>query len=394
MRLTALPLLTAALTRSPLAVSAVAAAQGLPWLLFSLPAGALVDRWDRRRVVLVVNAARAVLAGLLALVVAVGVARVWLLAVAAFGLTFGETLADAATRAVLPAVVDRDRLESANGRLFAAETATTQFAGPPVGSALFALRHTVPFAVDAASFAAAVVLFRRVQLPVAAAQHPVTRHRLWHEVGEGLRWLLEHRVLRALLAPLLIMNLVSEAVFAIFVLFALQDLHVGTAAYGLLFVAYAAGGLIGSTLATRLRNLVGDGPAILGSIVLFGAPFLVLAATSNAYLAGAMMVVSGLGEGAWGVLTMSLRQAVIPDHLLGRVLSAFRFVGWGSLSLGAVLGGVAAHAFGLRAPIIAAGVIILVTAAATTPFLSTTAIQHARAPADTQRDSLTHDWSA
>lgn len=374
-RVTALPLLTATLTRSPLAIAAVAAAQGLPWLLFSLPAGALVDRWDRSRVVVIVNGARAGLATALAVGAGLGAASVPLLAVVAFGLTTGETFVDAATRAALPAVVPPDRLESANGRLFAAETGAVQLAGPPLGSALFAVAQTVPFAMDAASFAAGAFCFRRVRVPRPAPRDPSS---LRSEMAEGARWLWSHRVLRALALPLLVMNLASEAVFAVFVLFALQDLHVGRSLYGLLFVAYAVGGLAGAAVAARLRDRIGDGPAIVGSVALFGAPFLVLAASPDGYVAGAMMLLLGLAEGVWGVLTMSLRQAVIPDRLLGRVLTVFRLLGWGSLSLGAALGGVAADVFGLRAPIWAAGVAILLAAVVVAPVLTTTALRQAR----------------
>ncbi len=375
LRVTALPLLTATLTSSPLAIAAVAAAQGLPWLLFSLPAGALVDRWDRGRVVVIVNSARAGLAAVLAVLTGLGQASVPLLAAVAFGLTTGETFVDAATRAVLPAVVPADRLESANGRLSVAETGSVQLVGPPLGSALFAVSRTVPFALDAASFAASALCFGRLRLPP-----PVIRDApsLRHEMAEGARWLWTHRVLRTLALPLLVMNLASEAVFAVFVLFALRDLHVGRSVYGLLFVAYAAGGLAGGATAARLRNRIGDGPAIVGSVALFGAPFLVMAGATDGYLAGAMMLLIGIGEGVWGVLTMSLRQAAIPDRLLGRVLNVFRLLGWGSLALGAVIGGVTAHAFGLRAPIYATGVVILLVAVLVAPVLTTTALRRTR----------------
>ncbi|HEY3608178.1 MAG TPA: MFS transporter [Pseudonocardiaceae bacterium] len=375
LRVTALPLLTVTLTSSPLAIAAVAAAQGLPWLLFSLPAGALVDRWDRRRVVVIVNSTRAGLATVLAVLTGLGEASVPLLAAVAFGLTTGETFVDAATRAVLPAVVPTDRLESANGRLFVAETGSVQLAGPPLGSALFAVSRTVPFALDAASFAAGVLCFGRLRLPRPATRAPSS---LRHEMAEGARWLWTHRVLRTLAVPLLVMNLASEAVFAVFVLFALRELHVGRSVYGLLFVAYAAGGLVGSATAARLRNRIGDGPAIVGSVALFGAPFLIMAGATDGYLAGGMMLLIGIGEGVWGVLTMSLRQAAIPDRLLGRVLNVFRLLGWGSLALGAVIGGVTAHAFGLRAPIYAAGVVILLTAVVVAPVLTTSALRRAR----------------
>jgi len=389
-RLTALPLLAASLTRSPLAVAAVAAAQGLPWLLFSLPAGALVDRWDRRRVFVIVNIARAVLAAGLATAVGLGDASVALLAGAAFGFTAGETFADPAARALLPAVVPGGRLEAANGLLFAAQTGSEQFAGPPLGSALFAFRHAVPFALDAASFVAGAVCFHRVRVTRQPGDEMAGQASLRQQMTEGVRWLAGHRLLRALALPLLVMNLASEAVFAIFVLFAVGDLHVRKSVYGLLFVAYALGGLAGAAIAARLRDQIGDGPAIVGSVVFFGFPFVIMAVISDGYLAGALMLLLGLGEGVWGVLTMSLRQAIIPERLRGRVLNVFRLVGWGSLSVGAVIGGVTAQAFGLRAPIATAGVLILLSAAVAAPAVKTSAIRQARTPQPSQGAPRSH----
>jgi MFS family permease len=387
-RLTALPLLAAVLTRDPLGVSAVAVAQTLPWLLVSLPAGALVDRWDRRVIVLVTNGIRAVLAGVLAALVALDLASIPVLCAVAFGLTTAETFADAASQALLPALVQVADLERANSRLSVASSVTVQFAGPPLGGLLFAVRRAVPFVADALSFAAAALMLRTLP-PLKAVARPETadtappreKPSLRAEIGEGLRFLFRRPLLRALLAALALSNLLMEAVFAVFVLFALQVMHLKPAQYGLLFTAYALGGVLGGLCAARVRNLLGAGPTITGSLLVLGLPLLLIALVPNGYVAGAAMVVMGLGEGVWNVLTMALRQAVIPDPLRGRVLSAIRAFGWGAASIGAALGGTLAHSLGLRSPILLAGVALPAAAVLLIPALSTTAIDHARATA-------------
>lgn len=377
-RLVALPLLAATVTADPLLVATVAAAQGLPWLLFTLPSGAFVDRWDRRRVLVMVNLVRGGLVALLAISIATKLVSIAMLCVVAFALTTAETLADSAAPALLPALVGKADLERANARLSVAYITTNQFIGPPLGSALFALRRAIPFALDAVSFALAAGLIGTIRGGQNTAIPAGHTTRLRTEIAEGLRWLWHHRLLRTLAVLLMLSSVLSEALFAVFVLFATQALHVPAAGYGLLFAAHALGALAGSTLAVRIRNRVGDGPAILASVVLFGAPMAALGLFPDYRLAGLLMATIGAGEGVWAVLTMSLRQALIPDRLLGRVLSAFRLLGWGGLALGAVGGGVLAHAYGLRTVAIVAGSMITATAALAAPILTTTAIQQAR----------------
>jgi len=378
-RTVALPLLAATLTADPLSVAFVAAAQGLPWLLFTLPAGALVDRWERRRVLVMVNLVRGGLVAVLEISVAVHMVSIAMLCVVAFALTTAETLADSAAPALLPALVDNADLEKANSRLSVAYITTTQFAGPPLGSALFALRRAVPFALDAVSFLGAAWLVGGIKGNVNPARPVKPTSRLRTEIAEGLRWLWNHRLLRTLAVLLMFSSVFSEALFAVFVLFARQVLHVPAAGYGLLFAVYALGGLAGSSLAVRLRNRIGDGTAVLASVVFFGAPMVGLGLFPDYRIAGLLMVGMGAAEGVWAVLTVSLRQALIPDRLLGRALSAFRLVGWGGLVLGALGGGLLADTLGLRTVAIVAGSVIVISAVFAAPVLTTAAIQQARA---------------
>ena len=176
-------------------------------------------------------------------------------------------------------------------------------------------------------------------------------------------------------------NLLTTASGAVFVLFATEDLHVSTAGYGLLFSAGAVGSIVGSLFATRIIRAVGPGTALLVAAVVNGLAYFVVALTSNAYLVGVMGAVGGLVGVTWNVVTVSLRQAIIPDELLGRVNSVYRFLGWGMMPIGATLGGVIATAFGLRATYWIGGAVLLAMAVLTVGTVNDRAIADARAEA-------------
>ena len=173
-------------------------------------------------------------------------------------------------------------------------------------------------------------------------------------------------------------NLLTTASAAVFVLFATEDLHVSTAGFGLLFSAGAVGSILGSAFATRIVRGFGPGPALLAAVVISGLAYFVVALTSNAYLVGAMGAIGSMVGIVWNVITVSLRQAVIPDELLGRVNSVYRFLGWGMMPIGAALGGVIATAFGLRATYWIGGAVLLAMALLTLRMVNNRAIADAR----------------
>jgi MFS family permease len=224
--LTALPLLAATPTRDPLPVSAVMFAEWLPWLLFGLLAGALLDRWERRRVMWMVDAARLVVVGSFAAAVLAGWASIPLLMATGFLLGTGQTLVDTASQALIPALVSRDpgRLERANGRLAGTRMVAEQLAGPPAGGFLFSASAWIPFAVDAVSFAASSALIAAIPGRRAthggASEAAGRRTGLRAEIAEGLGWLLAHRVLRALALRDAGVHVATAAQSAVLVLFA------------------------------------------------------------------------------------------------------------------------------------------------------------------------------
>jgi MFS family permease len=384
---TALPLLAATLTRDPLLVSLVSFAEWLPWLLFGLLSGALLDRWDRRRVMWTVDAARFVVVGALAVAVLLDQATIALLAAVGFLLGTGQTLVDTGAHSILPALVSRDprRLEKANGRLVGTQVVTQELAGPPAGGFLFSVAAWVPFAVDAVSFAAGSALVAAIRGRFGrGGEDPGPGRRrttLRAEIAEGLRWLVAHRVLRATAAMVAVVNLLASGGGAVLVLFAQEKLGLDAVGFGLLSSGSAVGGVLGSLAAARAARVVGTARITVWTMVLSALAYLVFGLSSDPWLAGAMFGLVGFFTVVFNVVLGSLRQALTPDHLLGRVISAFRLFGYGAVPLGSLLGGVLARSFGLRAPFVVAGVAIPVAAILCLPAINPRTVAQARSAA-------------
>jgi MFS family permease len=344
-----LPLVALGITRDPAAFASVTVVGRLPWLLFALPAGALADRLDRRRTMLLVNLGRAALIGGLAAVVAGGWEELWVLYVVAFALGVGETMFDTAAQSILPNIVtDPDALSRANGRLYAVELTANQFVGPPLGGLLAGVLAVALAASAGAYLLAAAALALLVGAFRPARTGPKTRLRT--DVAEGLRYLVRHRVLRTLAICVGLSNLANTAMFAVFPLFAVAPgpMRLSERGFGLLLTSAAFGSLAGSAIVARVEAALGRWGALMLSAVLFPIALVVPAITASAWAVAAGLIVTGVAGVVWNVITVTLRQRTVPDHLLGRVNSAYRLLAWGSMPLGAFAGGFLAEAVGLR----------------------------------------------
>lgn len=358
----ALALLAVRLTRSPLLVSGVALAARLPWLFLALPAGAWADRWDRRRTMIRMNVARVALLAGLAAATAADVATIALLYAVALGLGCAEVLFDTSSQTILPAVVEsRDDLSRANGRLYAAETVTNQFVGPPLGGFLVAVSAAVAIGVGAGFYALAVVALLLIPGTYRTVREgPPTSLRA--DIGEGLRYLLGHRLLRTLGLLLGAQTLLLSAQGAIFVLFLVsrrEGLGLGDVGVGVLFAFGAVGGVLGSFLAAPVERAVGRTRLLAVSVVLSGVCLALPGLAPNVVVTGLAGAAIGVAAVMWNVVTVSLRQRIIPDQLLGRVNSGYRLLGWGTSPIGAALGGALGELVGLRAVFVVAGAGVL-----------------------------------
>jgi MFS family permease len=345
----ALPLVAIRFTDSPTLIAGLAFAFTLPWLLFALTAGALADRFDRRRLMLIANAARAAFLAILTLTTVFGAGSIWALYVAAVCIGVAETIYDTSSQSILPQLVGRTALSRANGRLYAAELTSNQFIGPPLGGLLVAAGAAVAFGVPVVLWVIAIGILLLLRGNFST-DHPGTTT-VRADIAEGLRFLWHNTLLRVLAIMVGIFNFAGNAVFTVLVLYAVgpdSAMKLTDPGYGLLLTASAAGSVAGSLIAERIENWLGRARAltltILGSLLSLSTP----AFTANPWVIGAAFLVGGVTISVWNVITVSLRQRVTPPRLLGRLNSAYRLVAWGTMPLGAAAGGILAQFLGLQ----------------------------------------------
>jgi MFS family permease len=359
------PLLVASMTTNPTLVAGAVFVQQLPWLLFALPAGAYVDRLDRRRLLVAVNLTRGAVLAALAAAVWADAASIPVLYTAFLLFGTGETLADSASVALLPSIVGPEGLARANARLLGTYLVGNQLLAPPFGAWLFVVAAALPFAFDAVSFLTAALLVAPLLGRHGPARQSRERRRtLRAEIAQGLGWLWHHRILRQLAVCLAVMNLAGAGTFAIWVLWARQRLGLEGVGFGALVTAYAAGGLLGALLASRLEATLGPAILLRAGLCTEAACQLVLALTRTPWVAGVTLIVFGAHAMVWGVVTVSLRQRLVPDRLRGRVNSVYFMFDLGGAALGTLLGGGLASVLGITAPFwLASGAVALLTVA-------------------------------
>ncbi|WP_233573965.1 MFS transporter [Amycolatopsis panacis] len=377
MHVAALPLLVLQSTSSPVALSLVVAAVEIPWVLVSLHAGVVVDRLDRRRVMVWADAGRfAVLAVLVALVLTGRVNLAWLV-LAAFILGVGQVFFDIAAQSAIPDFVSRDprHLSAANGRIAAADINGEQFVGPPLGSVLFGVWNVLPFAGNALSFAASGALILSIRPDTQAKEESdAPRKSIRMEIVEGIRWLLGNRVLRTLAAITCLGNVVASAQFGMLALLAKQFLGLPDVGFGLLLTATAIGATAGGLASSVVSKRFGPGTVLLAGRAGVGVAVMVMGLVANVWVAALMMMATGALTTAQNVVTSTLRQQIIPRRLLGRVLSSSRMVVMIGGPIGAILGGVIANAFSVQVTYVAGGVFLLLVTLAAYPRLNNRAL--------------------
>jgi len=371
----------------------------------------VTDRVDRRKIMVAMDTFRFALTIAVALVVLAGgdvlaspdaiaagtasppahqAAWLALLYVTALAFGFAEVLRDNAAQTIMPAVVDSENLERANGRLWGAEMVMNSLAGPPLGGLLIAIAFSLPFFVDAGTFAfsaVGLILITGTFRSTAAATGEVA----WrNEIAEGVRWLWRHRLLRSLAIILGVMNAMFSMALATYVLFVQEILHLDAAKFGLLLTAGAIGGAIGSIVAPRVSKAIGSGTSLFLTLVGSGLTLAVTGLVSAAAIVWAMFLIGSFLAVLWNVITVSLRQAIIPEHLLGRVNSVYRFFAWGMIPIGSFLGGIvvdvvtrlSSRDLGLRMPFLLGAAVYMVLFVFALPRLTTAKIEQARADAE------------
>jgi MFS family permease len=354
----AYPWLASAITRDPIQIALIGVATRLPWLVFTLPAGVITDRVDRKRLIAAMDTFRFAIT----LAVAVFVSfvsdnlldptatadtsggRASYLAVlygSALAFGFAEVLRDNAAQTLMPSLVDTSQLERANGRLWGAEMVMNSFVGPPLGGILIGVAFAFPFFTNAATFAVSAILIFSLagSYRAAGTSDAGTRRSFRSDIIEGVKWLWRHRLLRTMAIVLGVMNAMSMMALSTYVLFVQEILELEAASFGVLLSAGAVGGVVGSVIASRVSQRIGPGSSLFTAIALSSVTLAVTGLTSSAVLVWSMFVVQSFAGVLWNVITVSLRQTIIPDRLLGRVNSVYRFFAWGMMPIGSLLGG-------------------------------------------------------
>jgi MFS family permease len=440
----AYPWLASAVTRNGFFIALVAVAQRLPWLVFTLPAGVITDRIDRRKIMVAMDVVRSVLTLVVAAAVLVnegalpapealtnGAAEVQtnttvyvILVLSALLLGFAEVLRDNSAQTILPAIVEPDQLEKANGNLWGAELVANSFAGPPLGSVLLGIGFAVPFFFDAGSFAVAAGLVFLMAGSFRPQGEQKTGPVDWRgEIKEGFNWLWHHPVLKPMAIVLGLLNGLGMMVFATLVLFAQENLDlstglltgvlgdlaaalsfetIGALVFAILMMSGAVGGVFGSVLAPRITARIGSGPSLAITIGAGVVTMLVIGVTTRWWVAFLMFVVYTFTAVMWNIITVSFRQTIIPDSLLGRVNSVYRFFGWGMMPIGSALGGIlvatseafVGRALALRAPFFVAALAHVLIFFYAAPRLTTEKLDRARRAGIAAKAAAEHGGSS
>jgi MFS family permease len=345
----ALPILATRVTDHRLSIGLISTFFAIPWLLFALPAGAVIDRMDRRHVLIAADLFRGVLVGGLALAAAFADVQIWMLWVLAFGLGVGEVFFDSTSQTILPAIVQGDQLGRANGLRYSAEITGNTFLGAPLGSIMFAAAVWLPFGFDAATFVVAAILVATLRGRFRPTS--VAPSRGWRaDVGQGFRWLWRSVLLRNLAIALGLTNLAFAMCESTFVLFATEELGVSDTMFGVLIAAVGAGSVAAGVAGGWLVERVGRRFAILVAAFVPVLTMLAVGLVAVTWWVVLMLTVQAVMITVWSIIAVTLRQQMVPDHLFGRVNSVYRWFSWGAMPIGALIGGLVAQRWGLRAP--------------------------------------------
>ncbi|MGH1548585.1 MFS transporter [Leifsonia poae] len=379
---TAVPLIATTLTRDPALIAGVSAVTFLPWLFFGIPAGMLLDRVDRRIAMAVANSLRFAVATALALLITTGTLNIWLLYVCVLAFGLGETVFDNATTTVVPALVTRDQLDRANGRMQSAEITIQNFIATPVAGFLFAAAIVLPIWLTGAGFLVAGLL--ALSIPAAAAH----AHRAG-DTGKAearpplsavVRYLWDHRFLRWMIVLTSITASALAFAQGSVVLLLLQTFEVPAALIGVVTAAIGVGALVGALLSPRFVARFGRGRVMFWAILVSGVGILGVGVTSNVVVAIAAYAIGACGVAVWNVPWGAIRQAIIPGAMLGRALGIVRTIGWGLTPIATVLGGFVAR-IDLRLPfVIGGGLVVVLTLIASRLILSASAQEPAAEP--------------
>lgn len=356
----AAPLLAISLTKDPILISLLSAFVMLPWLLFAIPIGLIVDRTDKRLLITFTNSMRFITAGLVALAISTDTITIYWLLLATFLIGTCEVATDTAAQSLIPVLLDKKNYEKANSRLNIAETVIQNFIGAPLSGFLYATAIVLPFILNSLGFLVAAIFVLMIPAHLIShgsteAKHDLEKKSFLAEIKFGLNYLWNDKPLRRLVATTTSLGFFYSLSTSTLILFITETLKLPTQYFGVLLAGSGSGAVLGGILTPTLSKKFGRGAVLAVAIFISSITVLFQGLAPNFWVFGSIGFISAFFITNWNILLMSCYQVLIPSELYGRIHGARRTFVWGVMPVGAFLGGVLAHA-GLRIPLLVGGI--------------------------------------
>ena len=370
----AAPLLAITLTDSTILISAIGAMVMLPWLLFAIPIGVLVDRVDRRFILAGANATRSAVVGVLALLIATDHVTIYWLLLASFVIGVCEVAADTTAQSLIPQILDEKNFEKGNSRLQISETVVQGFVGAPLSGFIYAIAISLPFFINSLGLAVAALL--ALSIPIKYLQDVRTddvdkeKRKFVADMKFGIRYLFNEKALRRLVVTTASIGVCYSLGTATMVLFIIDELELPKQFFGIILTIQGLGAIVGATIAPRSSKKFGRGNVMVFGIVSSSIVLLLQGFSPNIYVFVALATFASFAISQWNICLMATYQTVIPNELYGRIHGTRRTLVWGMMPIGSLLGGVLAH-FSLRLPMYVGGAIATALAVTSIGFLLT-----------------------
>jgi MFS family permease len=364
----AAPLLAISLTDSTVLISAIGAMVMLPWLLFAIPIGVMVDRVDRRFIMAGANATRSAVVGVLALLISIDQVTIYWLLVASFVIGVCEVAADTTAQSLIPQILEEKNFEKGNSRLQISETVIQGFVGAPLSGFIYAIAIALPFFINSLGLAVASLL--ALSIPIKYLQDvrkddvEKEKKKFVADMKFGIKYLFNEKVLRRLVVTTASIGVCYSMGMATMVLFIIKELELPKQLFGVVLTIQGIGAITGAFMAPRLSKKFGRSRVMTFGITSSSLVLLLQGFSPNIYAFVALATFGAFAVSQWNILLMATYQTVIPNDLYGRIHGTRRTLVWGMMPIGSLLGGVLAH-YSLRLPMYVGGAI-----ATTLAFLS------------------------
>jgi MFS family permease len=374
--LAAAPLLAITLTDNTILISLLGAMVMLPWLLFAIPIGTLVDRLDRRHILAGTNLLRSAVVGSLAFAIAADVVTIGLLIAAAFIIGTCEVAADTTSQSLIPQIVDKEQFEKANSRLQISETVVQGFIGAPFSGFLYALAIYIPFFFNSLGYVISAIL--ALSMPIHFLQDmrnqkpAAEKNKFVEDMKFGISYLYNHKLLRRIVLTTSLIGVCYSMSTATIVLFMVKELDLPEPFFGLVLTVQGIGALAGAVVAPYASKKFGRGKVMTFGIFFSSFILLVQGFSPNIYFFVLFSAFGAFTISQWNILLMSTYQSIIPNEIYGRIHGTRRTLVWGMMPIGSVLGGVLAS-YGLRTPLYVGGLISTLIAISSIKFFLTIA---------------------